>query len=115
AGDTEGLSAGPGCLPGPPVVCNDVKGAEISAGDLSDRITATGLTSIGAAITLGEGNDATQSGARADVLEGGPGDDDLDGGTGNDSLRGGEGNDILRPDFDTDTLTGGDGIDTAVY
>jgi Bacterial Ig domain/RTX calcium-binding nonapeptide repeat (4 copies) len=107
------------------VRCVDVSTAVLSAGDMSDRLSAgfldandqfRGLTTVTATISGGEGNDALSGGAGNDkAIDGGPGDDDLDGFAGTDTLLGGDGNDTLRPNTGTDNMTGGDGFDVAVY
>jgi Ca2+-binding RTX toxin-like protein len=119
--------------PGDDYTCSGVTRIVADVGDRSDRITATGVETLPATLSAGDGNDAIDSGAGDDTLSGGAGndvlnagsgndtlngdagDDALEGFLGNDALRGGDGNDLLRPNTGTDTLTGGDGIDRAVY
>jgi hypothetical protein len=95
--DDDELHPGAGCMTvGTEVSCTGADRAEIDAGDMSDRITATDL-GLPQTIALGVGNDAVNAGA------------------GNDVISGGDGNDEIHPDKGTDAIVGGDGIDTVVY
>jgi Ca2+-binding RTX toxin-like protein len=71
---------------------------EVHAGDATNTIDASGVTST-----------------RAIWLEGGAGIDTLLGGSGNDRLDGGSNDDVLMGGAGNDTIDGGDGIDTAGY
>ena len=109
-------------------IAPNVPGVIIQAGDGNDTILGgQGRDTIDA----GEGNDRVNANAGNDLVRGGAGKDKLRGGDGNDALEGGEGNDLLTGDAgnDTlvgdlddsaaahgaDTLTGGTGLDWALY
>lgn len=91
AGCTE-LAPAPGFSAGTRFDCPGVQHLAAGAGDLPDRLNARGLTTIGAALSGGPGEDALTGGGANDTLDGGEGDDVLDAsGGGDDVVRGGPG------------------------
>ena len=112
--DPAGVRPGPGCVRPVPMDstlarCGPgaVDEVRVEAGDLPDRVRI-----------LGSITTRVRGGPGADVLLGGSGRDRLDGGAGSDIVAGGGGYDELgsgsAPDG-SDTLRGGDGLDTASY
>ncbi len=100
-----------------------IEQASLTGSDAADTIDASGLTAVGAVVTLtgGLGNDSLRGTAGADyivsgdgndTIRGGSGNDTLDGGLGNDGLSGAVGNDILLGSEGDDTIYGGSGNDT---
>lgn len=91
------------------------------AGNVTDSLDASAITSFGVKFDGGEGNNLAKGGAGNDTLIGGSGvdvyygnggDDDIHGGAGKDRLYGGEGNDCLIGGADGDLLDGGNGNDS---
>lgn len=82
--------------------CPGVVRVSAAAGDLTDRLDAHGLATIGAALDGGSGEDRLAGGGASDTLDGGAGDDVLDGsGGGSDVLRGGPGLDATAYSSDS--------------
>lgn len=84
------------------VAVKRVESIAVWAGAGHDTVDATRLSSVGATIDGGAGNDTLRGGKSHDVIFGGLGNDLLFGGDGNDSLFGGLGDDHLSggPGFD---------------
>ena len=80
-----------------------------------DTLDASGLQTVSAELSGGDGNDLLEGGAADDVLDGGAGDDELVGNKGNDVMRGGDGDDEMEWNNGdgSDTMDGGIGEDTA--
>ena len=80
-----------------------------------DTLDASGLQTVSAELSGGDGNDLLEGGAADDVLDGGAGDDELVGNKGNDVMRGGDGDDEMEWNNGdgSDTMDGGAGEDTA--
>lgn len=132
---TASLTAGPGCVAGPPVACagaydlvanlgdkadsadldNLVGNTTIDGGDGPDQIRGGSVGRV--TVTGGNGNDAIVVNANAAGRgDGGVGNDTLLGTSGSDVLIGGDGADLLtnRQFFGGSTLDGGDGPDRLV-
>lgn len=129
------LTAGPGCTPGTPVIC-DARGISASLGDRNDRALVNSFTPGDVVLDAGSGDDdvlagandrATASGGPGNDIvvviangqgtaSGGPGDDQLGGRSSGDDLSGDGGMDLLavRAGFTPATLAGGDGADRLV-
>ena len=89
---------------------------KVDASAVSGDVTFAGsVSTAGAAITGGAGNDTLAGGTGADTLTGGDGNDSLTGGSGADSITAGAGNDTLVGSNGADALTGGDGADVYVF
>ncbi|WP_284267022.1 calcium-binding protein, partial [Roseicyclus amphidinii] len=98
AGPVDGTEAGEALNPG----FVDAEGDEIDGPDgLSDTILANG------------GDDTIDAGLGNDTVDAGAGNDIIDGGAGDDSLSGGEGDDVFVFSGGTDTIVGGETVETA--
>ena len=110
--------------------CEGVTALIANGGDLGDSLRAGSLTTLGATLIGGPGDDLLLSGDGPDTVDGGDGDDGisteggvdtLQGARGNDRLWGGSGADVLDGDVGDDYLDGeigadrvrgGDGLDS---
>ncbi|HWH96340.1 MAG TPA: calcium-binding protein [Baekduia sp.] len=132
---TASLTAGPGCVTGPPLTCPGAASVTAYLGDKADTAHVDnfwGATVIdggdgpddisgGAAsrvtVTGGNGNDTIWVNANSNGTgDGGAGNDSLLGTSGNDNLSGGDGADLLtnRQRWNNAFLDGGDGADRLV-
>ncbi len=97
--EDEDAFTGAGCAVntvGSDYTCSGVTRVVADVGDRSDRITATGLETLPATLSGGDGNDAIDSGAGGDTVSGGDGNDAINAGAGNDTVDGGPGDDTLE-------------------
>jgi Ca2+-binding RTX toxin-like protein len=96
-----------------------------AAGSGSGEVVCRTADPEGVSVNLGEGDDSATVNAELGVLAGGAGDDQLevidfgigllDGGSGRDMLIGSRFTDVLMGGPDSDRITGGGGLDTALY
>jgi Ca2+-binding RTX toxin-like protein len=73
------------------------------------------VSTTGATITGGAGNDALTGGTGADSISAGTGNDTINGGAGADTIDAGDGTNNITGGTGADVLTGGSGVDTFVF
>ena len=90
----------------------DVEEIQIETGAGDDLVNLSALTSLGATVDAGEGNDRVFGSAGNDLIAGGDGNDVLLGNAGHDEIHGGQGDDTIFGSAGNDQLQGDSGADS---